>query len=85
MIEKVSSIDYLQKWSSQESSFNVELSFTQLDFKILDLIISDECFTVDAADVEQALQLCFNIWPKGRGVLHQLVMGCQDTLKKKSK
>ena len=51
------------------------MAFTLLDFKILDNIISNESFSVDATGVEQGLQLCFNIWPMGRGVLHQLVKG----------
>ena len=70
IVEKIANIDYLQVLASNKSSLKIELSFILLDYKIIDLIISDENFTVKTADTEQAIQMCFNIWPKGRGVLH---------------
>ena len=71
-------IDYTQTWGKQSSSFDVETSFTWLDWRILELITSDAVFSVENVDREQALQLCFNIWPKGRGVLHMLVRGSKS-------
>lgn len=78
IFSKIAKIDYLQQWAAQQSRFNIELSFTLLDFKILELILGDNFFTVQSADTEQVLQLCVNIWPRGRGVLHQLILSCQN-------
>ena len=77
ILTKINKIDYLQEWGSQQSSFDVECSFTWLDWRIIELITSTDVFSVQNVDTEQALQLCFNIWPEGRGVLHLLVLGGQ--------
>lgn len=77
LLEKINKIDFMQTWGRQGSSFDVECSFTWLDWRILELINSHSYFSIENIDTEQALQLCFNIWPKGRGVLHQLVLGGQ--------
>ena len=68
----INRVDYLQKWDSKMSSFDVELSFTVLDWLIADKIIYDKDFSVDDVETEQRIQLCFNIWPQGNGILHLL-------------
>ena len=68
----INRVDYLQKWDSKMSSFDVELSFTVLDWLITDKIIFDKNFSVADVETEQRIQLCFNIWPQGNGILHLL-------------
>ena len=34
-------IDYTQPWSERESSFDVQTTFTLLDWKICDLVVAD--------------------------------------------
>ena len=41
ILEKINKIDYTQSWGHQESSFDVELSFTWLNWRISDLILTD--------------------------------------------
>ena len=53
------------------ASFDIEMSYTWLDWRIIDLIIDpDVDVQLDDVDEDQRLQLCFDIFPKGRGVLH---------------
>ena len=40
LLEQINSIDYLQDWSRHTSSFDVQLSFTVLDWLIADLVNS---------------------------------------------
>lgn len=78
MMTKINSIDYLQKWGANMSSFDVELSFTWLDWSIMDQIIMRDDFDVSSVETEQQLQLCFNIFPQGQGILHKLAVGGVD-------
>ena len=71
----LNTIDFRQEWGDPMSSFDVELSYTWLDWRIMELIISNPNFNIDNIDAEQKLQLCFNIWPKARGILHKLALG----------
>ena len=41
----------------------------------MDLVISDPNFDLENTDKEQQLELCFNILPRGRGILHKLALG----------
>ena len=75
LLENINTIDYTQPWTEKSSFFDVELSFTLLDMRIMELILKDDNFSVQDIEVEQAIQLCFNIWPGGRGILHKLALG----------
>ena len=83
LLENINTIDYAQPWTDKSSFFDVELSFTLLDMRIMELILKDDNFSVQDIEIEQAIQLCFNIWPGGRGILHKLALGVvsdDDTL-----
>lgn len=75
ILEKINKIDYSQSWEEQNSGFDIELAFTWLNWRIMDLVISDPNFDLENTDKEQQLELCFNILPRGRGILHQLALG----------
>ena len=71
----INKINYTRSWGGQDGIFDIELSFTWLDWRITDLIIDpDFDVELDDVDIDQRLQLCFSIFPKGRGVLHQLAI-----------
>ena len=55
LLYQINKTDFGQKWTDQNASFDVELSFTWLDWRILELIVSDEIFNVENVDTEQAL------------------------------
>ena len=84
ILTKINTIDYLQKWGDQYSSFDVELSFTWLDWRILELMIQDDKFNIENVEIEQKIQLPFNIWPSGRGILHHLALGGESKDKDKN-
>ena len=73
----INKIDYLQAFGNIKSKFDVETSFTWLDWRILELEIHDEVFNLQDVETEQKIQLAFNIMPMGRGFLHQLALGGQ--------
>lgn len=68
-------MDYAQEWDNQSSSFDCELSFTYLDWRIQETINGSPDFGMADIDEEQKIQICFNILPKGRSVLHKLAIG----------
>lgn len=55
LLENFNSIDYTQPWTEKSSFFDVELSFTLLDMRIMELIHKDDNFTVQDIEVEQAI------------------------------
>ena len=75
LLASINSIDYLQDWDAVHSSFDIQLSYTWLDWFIAEKVITDDLFQLERIDEEQQLQLCFNIMPKGRGILHLLAGG----------
>ena len=75
LLTKIFGIDYLQKWGDQQSTFDIELSFTWLSWRIVEQIVGETDFNINNIDALFKLQLCVNIWPKGRGVLHKLALG----------
>ena len=85
ILEKINKIDYSQDWNVQESSFDVELSFTWLNWRISDLVISDDKFNLVNTDKEQQIELCFNILPHGRSILHKLALGDHESEDKRAK
>ena len=68
----INKIDYRQDWGNQNSSFDVELSFTWLDWNIMDIFNSKSSFEIDDFSESQELQMCFNILPNGYSWLHLL-------------
>ena len=71
----INTVDYAQPWSFHQSSFDVQTSFTFLDWYIADLIIADKSFNIENIDKEQQVQLMFNILHKGRSIFHMLGAG----------
>ena len=78
LLEKINKIDYMMNWGHHSSTFVIELSFTWLDWRICDVVNSAQDFNVGCIDEEQQVQLCFNLFPEGRGILHFLAMGQTD-------
>lgn len=72
LLQMINKIDYLQPWGHYMSAFDVELSFTWLDWKIMEQAMNEPNFDLREIDPEQKIQLCFNIFPNGRGILHYL-------------
>ena len=77
-MSKINKINYSRPWTSENGKFDIELSFTWIDWRIIDLII-DPVIDVDLPDMDkdQRIQLCFDIFPKGRGALHQIALWAQ--------
>ena len=73
LLPQINKIDYSQPWTDQNSSFDIENSFTWLDWRIIDRVEDPELdFEIDDIDSKQKLQLCFNILPNGQGMMHVL-------------
>ena len=74
-LHQLNTIDYTQPWTLYDSSFDVEMSFTWLDWRIINKVI-DPRINVHFGDIdeEQQLQLCFNILPNGRSMMHNLAI-----------
>ena len=73
-------IDYTQPWNNSESSFDVQTTFTLLDWKICDLVVADPQFNVGDIDQEQQMQLALNIFPGCYSLLHKLAIGGKDMI-----
>lgn len=58
-----------------------ELSFTLLDWLILDRITQHSDFNIGNIDREQQIQMCFNIFPQSQTILHKLAMPGQKKAK----
>ena len=65
--EEMFSVDF-----SNSESFSVSLSFTMLDWRILERIIDDREFDFGNVDMQQILQMCFNVFPRIKSVFHRL-------------
>ena len=75
LVEKLYSVDYSEDWVGEESLFMAQLSFTMLDWLIMDRMVKHPDFQVENIDQEQTLRICFNIFPKSQTLLHKLA-GC---------
>ena len=71
-MRKLFEVDYTIDDSVEDNPFTAELGFTLLDWIILDKIRGNKPFTISDVDHEGQLQLCFNIFPKGKTFLHKL-------------
>ena len=75
LLTNINRVDYNQPWSNEISSFDLELSYTLLDWLITESEVKYANFSMSNVEMEQKIQLCFNIFPNGRGVLHKLAIG----------
>ena len=55
LLEKIQNIDYMQHWGKSSSSFDIQLSFTWLDWRILEQLIHDESFDLGNVETEQKI------------------------------
>lgn len=58
----------------QRDSFAVELSFTLLDWIILERIVDDRTYDFSSVGQEEQIQLTFNIFPRLKTVFHILAV-----------
>ena len=72
LLENIFSIDYLQPWDDVLARFDTEVTFTLLNWRIIDKLVADSSFDLENTDVELQRDLCFNILPFGRTILHKL-------------
>jgi len=70
-------VDYNINPGVESNAFIAELSFTVLDWIILDKIQGKKPFTLKDIDDEQQLQLSFNIYPGCQTILHKLASKAQ--------
>ena len=52
--------------------FDNEVTFTVLNWKIMDKLIMDPEFDFENTDHELQVEFCFNILPEGKSILHKL-------------
>lgn len=57
---------------SNDEAFSVSLSFTMLDWRIQERIVSDRAFDFANVDTAQIMQMCFNVFPRIKSVFHTL-------------
>ena len=68
----INTVDYTQSWDDKRAKFDVELAYTILDWQIAEQIMTKTNFDIEDVEEEERTQLCFNIWPRGWGLLHML-------------
>ena len=71
LLQLINGVDYDQLLTDYNASFDVQLSFTWLDWRIMDML-QKGTVKIEDVDEEQQLQLVFNILPEGRSFLHML-------------
>jgi hypothetical protein len=74
MHQTLQTVDYSE--SNPNSQFVSEMSFTILDWQIIEKIVNQgnsNDFNVDCIDRQRLVQLCFNIFPNIKTVLHMFV------------
>ena len=82
LLPLINKIDFTQSWTDPNSSFDIENSFTWLDWRIIDRVEDPELdFYIDDIDSAQKLQLCFNILPNGQGMMHVLASSMRTDAK----
>ena len=66
-------VDYSQSWDTVDSQFVAEMCFTILDWQIIEKIMTHNNFNVEQIEKKRLVQLCFNIFPNIKTVLHKFV------------
>ena len=74
MVQHVQKIDYMQSWQDIDSYFAIDMSFTWLDWLIIEEAIRNEKFKMKKVSDQQKLQLSQNVLPNGKGILHMLAV-----------
>lgn len=76
ILKQINKIDYTQVFHENTSFFNIENTFTWLDWRICDMLkIGKQARNLKDIEFEQQVQLFFNIFPNGRSLLHLLAIG----------
>ena len=65
-------IDYLQDWQSWSSAFQIERSFSWIDFKVAELITTTSYLTFSMLPRSAQTRLITNIFPQGNTLLSML-------------
>jgi len=73
MHETLQKVDYGQPLGEEGSQFVAEMTFTILDWQIIERIVSRSAFHIGLVDDQRVVQLCFNIFPRLQTVLHMFV------------
>lgn len=63
LLREINNIDFKQRWGDNSASFDIQMSFTWLDWYIGDKLLKGEIFNLDNMDIEQKIHLVFNIFP----------------------
>ena len=74
IVHQITNIDYLQEWGAKRSNFDVENSFSILDWIISEKVVADKTYYLDEVEAEQRAELVFNIFPQGNGLIHLFSM-----------
>ena len=77
LLPLINGVDYDQIHSDFHASFDISLSYTWLDWRIMDML-KKGVVNIEDVDEEQQLQLVFNILPEGRSFLHMLAEARED-------
>ena len=72
ILSLINTVDYCQSVDENTAKFDVELSYTILDWQIAEQVIKNPLFLLEDVEEEQRAQLCFDVWPRGWGLLHML-------------
>lgn len=80
----INKVNYLKNWGNLDSYFNIEQSFTLMDWIIIEKVNRDASFQLENINDSQKIQLCFNIFPSGHGILHMLALNSNKKMHKKN-
>ena len=47
LLSKINKIDYVKDWNNSDATFEIELSFTLLNWRIMELITGQSGFSID--------------------------------------
>ena len=76
ILKNLFAVDYTGSAESDENLcgdyFATQISFTVIDWLSLENILDNPNSNLNELDKMQKLQLCFNVFPRGMGILHTL-------------
>ena len=52
ILQQITNIDYLQKWGEKRSNFDIENSFSVLDWIISEKVVADKAYNLDMVEAE---------------------------------